>query len=240
MPTRASRSLMPRSGSWPARGRSPCSTNPRPTPTGGPASIPIRRSADTTSWPIPRKDSHTSWPAGVSAGPKARSSRPSTSALQRGVLVHGRVTEEGSGKPVPGALVDFTMRRGPVRPGFDHVRPYRFRRLIPARGPARAGTPLRAGSGRHYVFQAIGSRMVLRRPAGRRQDVLARLCCARPETGHGQPGGEPGPPPRRDRGGPGRRAGWPARPGCLDLQPAHPRPESRGGEGLDRHYIMAR
>ena len=37
--------------------------------------------ADTISWPFPRKDSHTSWPAGVSAGPEARSSRPSTSAF---------------------------------------------------------------------------------------------------------------------------------------------------------------
>jgi len=31
-------------------------------------------------------------------------------ALPRGVLIHGRVTEEGSGKPVPGASVDFVPR----------------------------------------------------------------------------------------------------------------------------------
>ena len=82
-----------------------------------------------------------------------------------------------------------------------------------------------------YVLQAIGSRMVRRRPAGRRADLLARLRRARPETGHGQPGSEPGPPPRRDGERPGRRAGRPARPGCLDLQPAHPRPESARQRG---------
>ena len=59
-----------------SQGRVARSTNPRPTPTGGPASIPGRRTAAMASRPIPRKGSRISWRAGGSIGPRARSSRP--------------------------------------------------------------------------------------------------------------------------------------------------------------------
>jgi protocatechuate 3,4-dioxygenase beta subunit len=90
-------------------------------------------------------------------------------ALPRGVLVHGRVTEEGSGKPVPGARVDFTTPRGPagndlsmsVHTGSD--------------GSFRLGAEPKPGhlfiraSDDAYVFQVIGSRVVLEgQPGGGR------------------------------------------------------------------------
>ena len=68
------------------------------------------------SRPFPRKDSHTSWPAEARLAQR----RPRAAvniALPRGVPVQGKVTEEGSGKPVPGALVDFIARGGRIGQG---------------------------------------------------------------------------------------------------------------------------
>jgi hypothetical protein len=82
-------------------------------------------------------------------------------ALPRGVLVHGKVTEEGSGKPLPGAHVDFITRRGPdgedlsmsVRTDSDGS----FR----LGAEPKPGHLLIRGPSDDYVFQAIGSRVVL-------------------------------------------------------------------------------
>ena len=94
-----------------SRGSVSWSTSPRPTPREKLASTLTRRTAPTASMPILRKASRISLPTAVSSGPRARSSRPSTSPCRVGVLVHGRVTEEGSGKPIAGAMVDFEIRR---------------------------------------------------------------------------------------------------------------------------------
>ncbi len=81
-------------------------------------------------------------------------------SLQRGVLVQGKVTEEGSGKPVPGALVDFTMRRGPM--GQDSIMSVH----TDSDGSFRLGAQpapghlFVRGPDDTYVFQAIGSRVV--------------------------------------------------------------------------------
>src|SRR5436305_7985638 len=90
-------------------------------------------------------------------------------ALPRGVLVHGKVTEVGSGKPVPGAGVDFTTRRGPA--GQDLSMSVR----TDSDGSFRLGAEPKPGHlfiqgpDDDYVFQAIGSRVVLEgQPGGRR------------------------------------------------------------------------
>ncbi len=81
-------------------------------------------------------------------------------SLQRGVLVQGRVTEEGSGKPVPGALVDFTMRQGLGRQDSImsvHTDSDGSFRLGAQPAP---GHLFVRGPDDTYVFQAIGSRVV--------------------------------------------------------------------------------
>ena len=90
-------------------------------------------------------------------------------SLQRGVLVQGKVIEEGSGKPVPGALVDFTMRRGPM--GQDSIMSVH----TDSDGSFRLGAQpapghlFVRGPDDTYVFQAIGSRVVLEgQPGGGR------------------------------------------------------------------------
>jgi hypothetical protein len=82
-------------------------------------------------------------------------------ALPRGVLVQGKVTEEGSGRPVSGALVDFTARRGPM--GEEQSTPVHS----DSDGSFRLGAKPRPGHvfvrapEDDYVFQAIGSRLVM-------------------------------------------------------------------------------
>ena len=60
---------------------------------------------------IPRKGSRISLPTVSVVWPKGALEQTINISLPRGVLIHGRVTEEGSGNPVPGALVDFEIRR---------------------------------------------------------------------------------------------------------------------------------
>jgi RNA polymerase sigma factor (sigma-70 family) len=82
-------------------------------------------------------------------------------ALPRGVLVQGKVTEEGSGRPVSGALVEFTTRRGPM--GQD------LSMLVhtDSDGSFRIGAEPKPGHvfirapDDDYVFRAIGSRLVM-------------------------------------------------------------------------------
>jgi hypothetical protein len=81
-------------------------------------------------------------------------------ALPRGVLVHGKVTEEGSGKPIPGAHVDFATRGGrgdqelsmSIRTDSDGS----FRLGV----EPKSGHLFIRGPNDDYVFQAIDSRLV--------------------------------------------------------------------------------
>lgn len=90
-------------------------------------------------------------------------------ALPRGVMVHGKVTEEGTGKPVGGARVDFTTRRG--RQGQDlgmsvHTGPDGSFRLG---AEPRPGHLLVRAPDEDFVFQSISSRLVLEgQPGGTR------------------------------------------------------------------------
>jgi protocatechuate 3,4-dioxygenase beta subunit len=86
-------------------------------------------------------------------------------ALPRGVPIRGRVTEEGSGKPVPGALVDFTTRRGPS--GRDQGMSV----LTGSDGSFQLGAEPKPGhlfamGPDDYVLQTIGSRLVLQGEPG--------------------------------------------------------------------------
>ena len=150
-------------------------------------------------------------------------------ALPRGALIRGTVTEEGSGKPVSGATVDFIFsRRAAESARAQYPGQYRARRLVSARRRAGPRLPLHQGPQRR--LRARGDRQSdgRARPAGRHADVRARAHRARTEAGHRHQGNPPHSPPRRDGEGPARRAGWPARPRCLDLQPDRPRSETRG------------
>jgi hypothetical protein len=91
--------------------------------------------------------------------PKGALEQTKNISLERGVLVYGKVTEEGSGKPVPGALVDFTLQRLGDQ---DSIMPVH----TDSGGSFRLGAqPLPGhlfvlGPDDSYVFQAIGSRVV--------------------------------------------------------------------------------
>ena len=92
-------------------------------------------------------------------------------SLPRGVPIHGRVTEEGSGNPVPGALVDFEIRRDPN--GRNHNRTMHV--YTQSDGSFHLGAEPEPGHlvvrdpDDDYVLQAIDSGIVLRgRPGGSR------------------------------------------------------------------------
>ena len=81
-------------------------------------------------------------------------------ALPRGVPVQGKVTEEGSGKPVPGALVGFIARGGRIGQGSlmsAHTDADGSFRLGAQPAP---GHLFVRGPDDTYVFQAIGYRLV--------------------------------------------------------------------------------
>jgi len=89
-------------------------------------------------------------------------------ALPRGVLIHGRVTEEGSGKPVPGASVDFVPRAEPrnrQNRGFTTAADGSFQfGAMPS-----PGYLFIRGPSDDYVLREIGNRMVDQgEPGGRR------------------------------------------------------------------------
>ena len=81
--------------------------------------------------------------------------------LPRGILIHGKVTEEGSGKPVVGASVAFVRRADQQRPeGRSPERHHSGRRLVSLRCRARAGLLLVRAANDDYVPRELGLRMI--------------------------------------------------------------------------------
>ncbi len=101
--------------------------------------------------------------------PKAALEQSLDLALPRGVRLHGKVTEEGTGKPVPGAAVDFASYAG---------RPNGAKSVVIVTAPDgsfqlgadhRPGSLFVKGPGDDYMLQTIGNRMVNEgRPGGQR------------------------------------------------------------------------
>ena len=117
--------------------------------------------------------------------PKGAVERSLDVALPRGALICGKVTEEGSGKPVPGATVGFVAARPnpsnqegtviPVNAALDGS----FQ-VGAQPGP---GYLFVKGPSDDYVSQFLGFRMLaLGQPGGTRISAHG-LDCARPEAG---------------------------------------------------------
>ena len=133
-----------------------------------------------SSWPFPRKDSRTSWPAGGVDWPKGALAETSNIALPRGVPVQGKVTEEGSGKPIAGAMVDFIPCAGLISQGSQRMSAHtESDGSFQLGAEPEAGHLFVRGPDDDYVLQAIGSGLVLRGRPGGEQDLLARPCRAR-------------------------------------------------------------
>jgi hypothetical protein len=131
------------------------------------------------SWASDRNYGITAYPpigqpyliaTGGGAWPKGALEQTLNIALPRAVLIHGKVTEEGSGKPDPGAWVDFLPREArpngantPLLIGTD------------ADGSFRLGVDPRPGDlcikglGDDHVLQSIGSRITQSDPTGGRR-----------------------------------------------------------------------
>ena len=148
------------------------------------------------------------------------------------MLVRGRVTEEGSGKPIAGARIGYLSNpdRDPQSGAWNS------RAATAADGSFQLGVMPAPGyltvlgPGEDYVLQEIGQRMVLRGSAGRAPHSTPTPSTPGPEAGQREPGRRHHAPAERRREGPGRRAGRPARPGCPGDQPRHP-PAEPGSPG---------
>ena len=106
--------------------------------------------------------------------------------LPRGVLVRGRVTEEGSGKPIAGARIGYLSNPDrDVQSGAWNTRAvtaadgsFQFG-VMPAPGYLTV-----LGPGEDYVLQEIGQRMALTGQPGGRRIYAPRLPQAGSETRH--------------------------------------------------------
>ena len=98
-------------------------------------------------------------------------------ALRRGVVLRGKVVEEGSGLPVAGAALGYVIRDGgngvpACRAWTKSDGSYQFA-VLP-----REGTLAIMGPSDDYVFQEMGNRMLREgRPGGRRQYAHAFVSC---------------------------------------------------------------
>ncbi len=102
--------------------------------------------------------------------PKGALEQKADLALPRGVLIHGKVTEEGSGKPVAGATVNF-WKRGPrvYQDGGSLTVETAADGSFQLGVKPSPGYLLIKGPSDDYVLQAIGSQMLLQgQPGGRR------------------------------------------------------------------------
>jgi RNA polymerase sigma factor (sigma-70 family) len=113
----------------------------------------------------------------IFAWTKGTSQRRVDLSLRKGVVLRGKVIEEGSGLPVDGAALGYVIRDGSagvpacrVRTGPDGT--YQFA-VLPT-----AGTLAIMGPSDDYVFQELGDRMLDEgRPGGRRQYAHAFVSC---------------------------------------------------------------
>jgi protocatechuate 3,4-dioxygenase beta subunit len=123
-------------------------------------SFPADRSYRVEAWPLEGQPYlHAS---GSLEWPKGALEQTLNIALPRGAAVHGKVTEEGSGKPIPGALVEFEAN-GENR---------RARAYTQSDGSFQLGAEPKPGHifvrgpDDDYVLQAIDSGIVLRVQSG--------------------------------------------------------------------------
>ena len=163
----------------------------RPTPTGASAPIPCPATTVTVDGLSSRRaalperlDRAFDWPKGAIE-------QSVDLALPRGVLIRGKVTEEGSGKPVAGATVIFVSHAVERSTRLDRLQPARPRLRPTARSSSRS-CPARATSsswlpatitcsGRSASGCSSG-------PAGRPAHLCPRLHRLRPEAGRRRPG----------------------------------------------------
>ena len=127
MPTPASRSLMPGSSACPTRGGAGYVNHVRgrrrgPVPHESPVGRPLQISVCAPLGPALSRT--LDGDLRLAQGGGRASGRP---GLARGVLIRGKVAEEGTGRPVAGAMVSFGTRR--TRPS----------RTAPASGHAESG-----------------------------------------------------------------------------------------------------
>ena len=154
--------------------------------------------------------------------PKGAVEYPIDLALPRGVLIRGKVTEEGSGKPVAGASISSRGTRTAEGPSFspEWPRGQWAGWLVSDRGPAQPGLFRRPGPQRRLCAPE--------RSAGRcfrRESPVAAASTPTPSSPATRKPTDatldvnvvlrPGTTVTR----PGRRAGRSADPGCLDDQP---------------------
>ena len=167
MPTPASRSRMPivilsdREGRYPrfetdAEGR--FRANPVGRPLHGHGSAPAGTALSDV------RTQEFEWPKGAVE-------HPVDLALPRGVVIRGKVTEEGSGKPVAGAMLSYLS--WPTPGGSNRARGLAARgRGRTARSSSRSRRPgylIVLGPSDDYVLQEIGERMIQQgQPGGRR------------------------------------------------------------------------
>ncbi len=126
--------------------------------------------ARVNSWPADRVYNITAYPpegqpyltaSGRVEWPKGALEQSLDIALPRGVLIHGKVTEEGSGKPVPGAMVDFRTRAArPDGEGFSMLVHTASDGSFQLGANASPGHLFIRGPSDDYVLQATDRRMV--------------------------------------------------------------------------------
>ena len=145
------------------------STNSKPTPRAASAPIPSQPTATMSrrrrpiGQPYLKLSKQFDWPKGAVE-------HSIDLALPRGVVIHGKVVEEGSGRPVAGARISFRTRR---------IRPSR----APGTVARRAMRTARFGS-RHCLARAISLSW-----------APATIMCFERSIATGLPRGEPRWPP---------------------------------------------
>ncbi len=155
--------------------------------------------------------------------------------LSRGTVIHGKVTEEGSGRPVAGAMVGYHgwPYDGGGKPGPQDGRTetgpdgsYRIAAL------PRPGTLAVVGPSEDYVSQEIGQRAIMDGGKGGNRLYAPRLHPVRYQARHRGPRNQRRAPPHSGREGPGHRPGWTAGPGRLDVQPGRADPATGAAASL--------